>query len=496
VTEPQDALAVYRETVIKITLPDGSKIETSPGSRPPDALAPLLPTFVITAWNPGEQRPPEPENRRAQADMRVRLEGWNGDAQPLTLLEAVGRSRDGRHAEPSIAVHGMSQHEAVLLAKRMEQWAIFAIDEPAVEVVPCRGPLSLSDARITARDALADVGSRDYRQCFLAGRRYEIQARIARLRANHPHWGIAARLEAALTTGAPLLLNGDDDYDVDAAIDVWRDWCTALLDLAAFVRERDPDSGPSAEIDAAIAAASRSRDETNAAARALRGPTFRQAAPAVCALVRALLNRETDAGRPLPTVAAEFRDAAAVGLKHWHAAHVHSLGHELADASQPTRPATRANRPPSAAAGPTLLYGYSEDDLLLVAPAELVADVRATRSVLRRARTWGAARSRLSSERFAELRAMLVAESAPDPAERAPLDLGHLQPWPALSWGSMPDYLPESLIATAGSRVATMLSSGVRIERDDASAAIAMLRRAGIHCKYDGRLQDLFSAWD
>jgi hypothetical protein len=42
--------AHYEQTIIEITLPDGSTTSTGPREPPPAALLGLLPMYVITAW--------------------------------------------------------------------------------------------------------------------------------------------------------------------------------------------------------------------------------------------------------------------------------------------------------------------------------------------------------------------------------------------------------------------------------------------------------------
>jgi len=137
--ESSERFALYAQTIIEITLPDGATVSASRGHVPPSALQDLLPLVVITAWNPaGELREPE-ANHAAHQKMLALLGHQAGGGEPLRILNAVGRSPDGSHWEESAAIHGLALEDAITLARQLRQDAIFEITDGGTEVITCRG---------------------------------------------------------------------------------------------------------------------------------------------------------------------------------------------------------------------------------------------------------------------------------------------------------------------------------------------------------------------
>jgi hypothetical protein len=130
---------LYARAIIEIALPDESVVTTSPGERPPAELADLLPLVVITAWNPGSERPGLAVNQAAHEELLARVRTLSSaNLRPLTVLKAGGRSADGTHLEDSVAVHGLDLSDALELGRRMRQAAIFELTASEVRVVDCR----------------------------------------------------------------------------------------------------------------------------------------------------------------------------------------------------------------------------------------------------------------------------------------------------------------------------------------------------------------------
>ena len=87
---------------------------------------------VVTAWNPGDERPSpevnELNNERLHADIR---------ALGLDVFEALGSDPNSSHAEKSWAVTGMSDAVAIGLGKKYGQVAVFRITPGVQSVLGC-----------------------------------------------------------------------------------------------------------------------------------------------------------------------------------------------------------------------------------------------------------------------------------------------------------------------------------------------------------------------
>lgn len=53
------------------------------------------------------------------------------------MEEVVGMAADGSWQEPSWAVSGISEEQAIALGQQYQQWAIFRFDEQGRTVVDC-----------------------------------------------------------------------------------------------------------------------------------------------------------------------------------------------------------------------------------------------------------------------------------------------------------------------------------------------------------------------
>lgn len=79
--------------------------------------------IVITAWNPGSDRPSVAENEKANDVLLTRLREYCSD-----VWEADGFSPDGLHREPGFIAWGMDPEIGIRIAREFSQFAIFYFD--------------------------------------------------------------------------------------------------------------------------------------------------------------------------------------------------------------------------------------------------------------------------------------------------------------------------------------------------------------------------------
>lgn len=120
----------YERAVYTADLPAG-RIAFRVG-EPPLGPAPDGPLAIITAWNPGPDRPGGRENREANDRLRAVLRdgGW-------TFHPASGHATDGSHAEPSFAVLGIDAGAALDIARQFNQAAILFWDGISARLLWC-----------------------------------------------------------------------------------------------------------------------------------------------------------------------------------------------------------------------------------------------------------------------------------------------------------------------------------------------------------------------
>lgn len=126
-------LADYANARVVFDCPDG-RLVLHPAEQPGCYPFEDSPVHVLTAHNPGDARPGVVRNQRAQAALEAELA-----ARGLTVVRAVASAEDGTHAERSAAVLGWDDDQALTLARRFGQDAIFRWSPEAWAVVPCRG---------------------------------------------------------------------------------------------------------------------------------------------------------------------------------------------------------------------------------------------------------------------------------------------------------------------------------------------------------------------
>ena len=87
---------------------------------------------VLTAWNPGDERPSREENDAANEELRIELM-----SRGLNPCRAVGADPDSEHAEESWAVVGLSDDEAREICAAFGQVAVFRLTATSQAVLAC-----------------------------------------------------------------------------------------------------------------------------------------------------------------------------------------------------------------------------------------------------------------------------------------------------------------------------------------------------------------------
>jgi hypothetical protein len=126
------AASLYQRTVVEVEL-DGTLHHVRSGD---------LAGFVITAYNPGDDRPTAEQNGASNRQLREDLEAAiesHDDGALGEVLTARGSSFDGVHAEPSHFVTGIARSTARELGRKYRQVAIFELSSHGVHVVGCFG---------------------------------------------------------------------------------------------------------------------------------------------------------------------------------------------------------------------------------------------------------------------------------------------------------------------------------------------------------------------
>jgi hypothetical protein len=134
---PGDPWGSYARTVVEIVGAGGRVLAVHPapkgevGTWPWEVTGPVC---VLTAWDPGDERPGEMENRRRQAALEAVL-------RPLAraLWPALGVDPLTGHREEGVAVCGVSEADVVSLGGRYRQDAVFVWTPAAWTILACAG---------------------------------------------------------------------------------------------------------------------------------------------------------------------------------------------------------------------------------------------------------------------------------------------------------------------------------------------------------------------
>jgi hypothetical protein len=132
-----DPWTSYARTVVEILRPDEDVLRVQPapvgevGTWPWSARRPV---HILTAWDPGAERPGEAANRERQTALEADL----GPAA-LDRWAAVGVDPATGHREEGVAVRGVPEAEVLALGLRYGQDAVFAWTPAEWVIVACRG---------------------------------------------------------------------------------------------------------------------------------------------------------------------------------------------------------------------------------------------------------------------------------------------------------------------------------------------------------------------
>ena len=132
---PGDRLASYGQTTVEILWPDGASLRVR-AAPDVDNRAWPWPTFetvhILTAWDPGLQRPGLAWNRARQAALEAEL-----GLLDLPLLRAIGVDAGSGWREEGVAVVGSPESDVLSLGARYGQDAVFAWAPAEWAIVAC-----------------------------------------------------------------------------------------------------------------------------------------------------------------------------------------------------------------------------------------------------------------------------------------------------------------------------------------------------------------------
>jgi hypothetical protein len=133
---PEDPWASYERTMVEILWPGGSlRVRSAPDVDQecwpwPDRQ----PVYLLTAWDPGLERPGVDVNRMRQAALEADLELLSGE-----LLVAIGVDSATGRREEGVAVRGLPEAEVLALGVRYGQDAVYAWTPVEWVIVACQG---------------------------------------------------------------------------------------------------------------------------------------------------------------------------------------------------------------------------------------------------------------------------------------------------------------------------------------------------------------------
>jgi hypothetical protein len=124
---------LYLRTLVSIE-EDGQMIPAAESS-----MARNVVLYVLTAWNPGHERPTRDQNEGANRLLHHRLV-----ERGLQPIRAVGADPNSGHFEESWAVIGLDDREARAIGAEFGQVAVFRIANGTQTVLACIENWSLS----------------------------------------------------------------------------------------------------------------------------------------------------------------------------------------------------------------------------------------------------------------------------------------------------------------------------------------------------------------
>ena len=137
VPESEDAWASYQRTVVEILRPEAGSLRVRSAPAADETRWPWpdeRPVHLLTAWDPGSERPGLEVNRVRQAALEADLGQLS-----VPLSVAVGVDPVTGRREEGVAVQGLPEAQVLALGERYGQDAVFAWTPSAWAVVACRG---------------------------------------------------------------------------------------------------------------------------------------------------------------------------------------------------------------------------------------------------------------------------------------------------------------------------------------------------------------------
>jgi hypothetical protein len=132
----------YAVTVVEIVRSDADNVivkAASPGDVGVWPWAAPSPVFVLTAWDPGDERFDLPTNRARQSALEAEL--LHGTR---TTWVARGSDPESGYRDEGVAVAGVDEREVLELGARYGQDAVFAWTPAEWAIVSCDGTRRLS----------------------------------------------------------------------------------------------------------------------------------------------------------------------------------------------------------------------------------------------------------------------------------------------------------------------------------------------------------------
>jgi hypothetical protein len=135
---PDDPWAGYARTVVAIVRPDAPDLVVAAAPAGETGRWPWSDddaVHVLTAWDPGDARPGDVENRRRQADLASEIRAL----APRRMWTALGVDPVSGRREEGVAVFGLDPDVLVALGRRYGQDAIFEWTPREWAIVACGG---------------------------------------------------------------------------------------------------------------------------------------------------------------------------------------------------------------------------------------------------------------------------------------------------------------------------------------------------------------------
>lgn len=136
-SDGEDPWTSFQRTVVEITCPDGGSLRVRSAPEPEGAGWPwptAEPVYILTAWDPGPERPGLEQNRRRQAALEADL----GELA-VSLMAAAGVDPATGRRDEGVAVRGAAESAILALGARYGQDAIFVWTPAEWAIVACQG---------------------------------------------------------------------------------------------------------------------------------------------------------------------------------------------------------------------------------------------------------------------------------------------------------------------------------------------------------------------